>query len=348
MKKTTKIIAMVMVLAMMLGFCACGKNEFSFSDGLDENGYFKGIKALDYYELGDFSKIVIQQKQIDAEIEYLTTELFPEQVKVTDRAVEAGDTYNMGYVGKIDGVAFENGSTGEGGATVNTKTDKYIDGFFDQIVGHVPGETFDINVTFPDPYENNKDLSGKAAVFTITLNYIVEYKKAEWTDDFVYNNMYYYYGLKTTAEAEDYIKNMLLDDFVGKNAKLTGELPEAVQTWYEKCVIKNLENQAKNQMGVELVKLLKDQYGVNSETEFIEKYKDELSAQAQSYLLLQALAENEGYKASEAEIQEMLKTQAEKEEDQKAMIDAYGMPYLAQFTMQNKVYEKLMEKVVIE
>ncbi len=348
MKKTTKILAVVLVLAMMLSLCACGKKGPVFSEGLDENGYFKGITALDHYTMGDFSKITIEQKQIDAEIEYLTSEMFPAQEKVTDRAVEAGDTYNMAYVGKIDGKEFEGGSTGEEGTVVDTKTQKYIDGFFEQVVGHVPGETFDINVTFPDPYEGNNDLSGKAAVFTITLNYIVEYKKAEWNDEFVYNNMYYYYGLSTTAEAEEYIKNILLDEFVSKNATLKDEVPESVITWYEKCVIQNLENEAKNQFGVELVTLLKQQYGVNSATEFIEKYKDELEQDAASYLLLQALAENEGYVASEEEIQQTIKNQAEKEEDQQALIEAYGMPYIAQFTMQSKVYEKLMAKVVIE
>ena len=55
--------------------------------------------------------------------------------------------------------------------------------FLDQLIGHAPGENFDINVTFPDPYTNNTDLSGKDAVFNITINYIEEKITPEFDDD---------------------------------------------------------------------------------------------------------------------------------------------------------------------
>ena len=45
-----------------------------------------------------------------------------------------------------------------------------IDGFEDGIVGHTVGETFDLNLTFPETYPNNPDLAGKEVVFTVTLN----------------------------------------------------------------------------------------------------------------------------------------------------------------------------------
>ena len=40
------------------------------------------------------------------------------------------------------------------------------------MIGMKPGETKDLNLKFPDDYPNSKDLAGKAAVFTVTLNYI--------------------------------------------------------------------------------------------------------------------------------------------------------------------------------
>ena len=48
---------------------------------------------------------------------------------------------------------------------------QYIDDFLEQLIGHKPGETFDIEVTFPDDYMT-EELAGKDAVFETTINYI--------------------------------------------------------------------------------------------------------------------------------------------------------------------------------
>lgn len=87
-----------------------------------------------------------------------------------DRVVEPGDKVNIDYVGKIDGVAFEGGDTRGMGEDLEIGSGTSIDGFEDAIIGHKVGETFDLTVTFPDPYLNNTDLSGKEAVFTTTIN----------------------------------------------------------------------------------------------------------------------------------------------------------------------------------
>ena len=49
----------------------------------------------------------------------------------------------------------------------------YIDDFEDQLIGAHPGETVEVNVTFPDDYSSS-DLAGKDAVFTVTINGIYE------------------------------------------------------------------------------------------------------------------------------------------------------------------------------
>ncbi len=82
---------------------------------------------------------------------------------------EDGDTVNIDYVGSIDGVAFDGGSTNGAGADLVLGSGTYIDGFEEQIVGHSVGETFDIEVTFPENY-GSSDLAGQDAVFEITLN----------------------------------------------------------------------------------------------------------------------------------------------------------------------------------
>lgn len=87
--------------------------------------------------------------------------------------VENGDTVNIDYVGYIDGVEFEGGSTDGAGADLVIGSGTYIDGFEEGIIGHTVGETFDLNLSFPDDYWNT-EYAGKDVVFTVTLNEIYE------------------------------------------------------------------------------------------------------------------------------------------------------------------------------
>ncbi len=89
----------------------------------------------------------------------------------TTEGLEAkdGDTVNIDYTGYLDGEAFDGGSTNGAGADLELGSNTYIDGFEDGIVGHKVGETFDLNLTFPENY-GNSDLAGKAVTFTVTLN----------------------------------------------------------------------------------------------------------------------------------------------------------------------------------
>ena len=82
---------------------------------------------------------------------------------------ELTDSIVFDYAGKVDDVAFE-GGTAEG-ASLILGSNQFIPGFEDQCVGQKVGETFDVNVTFPEDYQST-ELAGKAAVFTCTISEI--------------------------------------------------------------------------------------------------------------------------------------------------------------------------------
>lgn len=96
-----------------------------------------------------------------------------ELLKDTSLTVEDGDKVNIDYVGTVDGVAFEGGSTNGAGADLTIGSGSYIDDFEDQLLGSHPGDTVEVNVTFPENY-GKEDLNGKDAVFTVTVNGIYE------------------------------------------------------------------------------------------------------------------------------------------------------------------------------
>ena len=70
----------------------------------------------------------------------------------TSLTVEDGDTVNIDYVGSIDGVEFDGGSTNGQGTDLTIGSGLYIDDFEEQLIGSHPGDTVEVNVTFPDDY----------------------------------------------------------------------------------------------------------------------------------------------------------------------------------------------------
>ena len=89
----------------------------------------------------------------------------------TDSSLEVtdGNKVNIDYVGKIDGVAFDGGSTDGKGTDLVIGSGTYIDNFEEQLVGAHPGDKVEVTVVFPDDYQA-ADLAGKEAVFDVTVN----------------------------------------------------------------------------------------------------------------------------------------------------------------------------------
>jgi trigger factor len=98
-----------------------------------------------------------------------------------ERPVQLGDTAVIDYLGKIDGVPFDNGAAT--GQEVEIAEERFIPGFASGIVGMKAGETKEIEAKFPDPY-GAPDLAGKDAVFTITVHEVKEAELPVLDDEF--------------------------------------------------------------------------------------------------------------------------------------------------------------------
>ena len=82
-----------------------------------------------------------------------------------DRGAETGEILTVDFEGSVDGVPFEGGAGTD--AKVEIGGSGFIPGFSEGMLGMKPGETRDIDVTFPAEY-HAEALAGKAAVFKIT------------------------------------------------------------------------------------------------------------------------------------------------------------------------------------
>lgn len=153
---------------------------------VSEREDYVGLQDLDidtYVTLNDYKnmKVTAYKPSVDdASIEsYINSNYLTGSI--TDRAVENGDVVNIDYEGKEDGVAFEGGTAS--GAELEIGSGSFIAGFEEGLIGVMPGETTELNLSFPEDYRSTEH-AGKAVVFTVKVNsiaYSVEY--ADATDE---------------------------------------------------------------------------------------------------------------------------------------------------------------------
>ena len=325
--------------------------DFSFSDAFDENGYLKGVTAADYVNLpDDYADITISadlgQVSEDDITNYINTNVlasFATDTQVTDRAAADGDTVNIDYVGRIDGVAFDGGDSQGNGYDLTLGSGTFIDGFEDQIVGHTPGETFDVTVTFPEGYSDSTDsegntvvLSGKKAVFSVTLNYISEKVLPELTDAWVAENYGESDGVHTVEELKALyqkmlyntnLQNAIMDDLLANST--FKELPKEV-TDYQVNQCLNYYYTMAQYYGYDLDSFLQAAAGYNSADDLLDAMSDSITEYAREALLYQAVAEAMDI----APTQEQIDTYS-------AYTETYGANYCTMVALMDAVSEAL-------
>lgn len=325
-----------------------------YSGALSDEGGFTGVTAADYVTLPDYENYEIPADVTEITDDAVQTELdtlvsnFTTTEQVTDRAVEDGDTVNIDYVGSVDGVEFEGGNTGGTGTVVTIGVTSYIDDFLEQLIGHEPGETFNVEVTFPDPYENNTDLSGKDAVFVTTINYIEEEQTPELNDEFVQTRLSNTEGWTTVDEAKAGVREKLrksavqshLFTYVVENAEIS-EMPEAVYQYQVDTMI-GYYTQAAQSYSMSLDEMLEQMEVENGVEGLEEQYKETLENNAKSTLVLQALAEKMGILPTDEDIADYM-TNTVGEEDYSDIETNYGKPYLMLLTKETMVKSALAE-----
>ncbi|WEK06142.1 MAG: trigger factor [Candidatus Devosia phytovorans] len=125
--------------------------------------------------------IDITDEELDAEV----GRVFSQNRGYTDKGdggvVENGDRLGLSFVGKIDGVAFDGGTSDHAHLTVGSN--EFIPGFEEQLVGMKKGETREIDVTFPADYQS-EELAGKAAKFEVTILHVDGPNTGELNDEF--------------------------------------------------------------------------------------------------------------------------------------------------------------------
>ena len=157
-------------------------------DGKADLAFEVEYEVLPPVTLMDIKGVKLEKPVIevtDEEVETEVTRVFNQNRGYTnkgdDAVVENGDYLGLAFVGKIDGVAFDGGTSDHAHLTVGSG--EFIPGFEEQLVGAKKGEQREVKVTFPADYQN-KELVGKDATFDVTILHVDGPNQGELDDDF--------------------------------------------------------------------------------------------------------------------------------------------------------------------
>ena len=334
-----------------------GSDSFFYSDSIGQDGYFETIVPADYVSLCDYSGIEvpgdihqISDAAVQEQIDSLLAAYAGEE-KITDRAVKDADTVNIDYVGSINGEEFDGGNTQGAGTNVTVGVTQYIDDFLEQLIGHTPGETFDVNVTFPDDYGKD-ELNGKDAVFEVTINYISQSTLPELTDSFVSENLSADYGWSTVALMKQGIKTDLtnsaisnfLQQYVVDNSSVSS-LPEALMGYQENSMIAYFQGLADNN-GVTIETVIASNFGYSTIEEMLQASKTDNTKAAELSLIVQAIGADASISVSEEDIAAYFGEYVGSD-DYSQYEEYFGMPYLKYIVLNQKVLDLLKENAVL-
>ena len=151
-------------------------------EGVEEQDDKDSLKIAAIFEIfpevsiGDLSASEIEKVTSevgDAEVEKTVEILRKQRTRFNhvDRAAQNSDRVIIDFEGKIDGEPFAGGSSKNYAFVLGSG--QMLPEFEASIAGMKAGESKDVEVNFPEDY-HGKDVAGKTAVFTITLNNVSE------------------------------------------------------------------------------------------------------------------------------------------------------------------------------
>lgn len=252
----------------------------------------------------------ITDADVDQQIEMLRQRQ-ARMIEVEDRAAEKGDEVKINFEGFIDDEAFEGGK-GEN-YPLRLGSGQFIPGFEDQIVGKSIGEKFDVNVTFPEEYGDER-YAGKAAVFKVELLAISAQELPEIDDELAKDVSEF----DTLAELRTDIEKKLKDSAEqSAQAQFENAVFDTIVAGTEAIIPQVLYDRRIDQRISEFESQLKQQYGDLKLDEYlqltgmtIDQLRDEYEPQAKKEvtlrLALEKIADMEDIQISDEELDEAL------------------------------------------
>jgi len=236
---------------------------------------------------------------------------------VVDRPAEANDTAVIDFEGFVNGEKIQGGDGKK--YPLDLGHSNFIPGFAEQIVGHNVNDEFDINVTFPEEYHDEK-LKGQPAVFKIKLHEIKERKMPELNDEFAQKVG----NFKTVDELKADVQKYL-DSQRERNNKINSEnelfkvvvdaakvdIPQNMIDREAASLTEDYKHRLEAQ-GIKWDSLVKAQ----GEDEILKNIKEDAIVRIKNSLVIDKIAKDENIKLEQADLEKKFYE----------LGNAYGMP----------------------
>ena len=158
----------------------------SYDEGKDL-AYKLNLELLPDVEPMDFSqlelerlKVEVPEDEVNEAIERLAERQKETKPLETPRPAQKGDVLVVDFKGTVDGEPYP-GMEGED-HHLELGSNRFIEGFEDQLIGAEPGDSRTVTVTFPKTYMNEQ-LAGKKAVFDVKVKEIRETEPLKIDDE---------------------------------------------------------------------------------------------------------------------------------------------------------------------
>ena len=263
-------------------------------------------------KLGDYKGISVPKQNKRVYVADVNKELDKKreqqaELVVTEDAAKEGDTVVIDYVGTVDGKEFDGGSAKN--HSLELGSGAFIPGFEDQLVGHKTGDEVTVKVTFPKEYQAS-DLAGKDAEFAVTVHEVKVKEMPELDDDFAKD-------VDDSVETLDELKDKIKADLKKQKedaaesaieeAAIKGAVDNATVEEIPDAMVKSdIDNQMQQFLGnMQRQGINPDMYYQltgTSEADLRKQFNQDAETRVKTNLVLEAIVDAEGIKATEDEI----------------------------------------------
>jgi trigger factor len=314
------------------------------------------VEVLPPVKLGDYKKLdkkVAKVTVADADIDDVIERMragFAEKKEV-ERAAKDGDETVIDFIGKKDDVAFDGGTGTD--YTLKLGAGQFIPGFEEGVIGHKAGETFDLNLAFPEDY-HAKELAGQEVVFTTTLKKVTELELPKVDDAFAQKAGEF----KTVAElkadikreittqkereAGDKLKDDLIDALIGKS---TVTAPEVLVADQMRSIEKDF---AQNLMyrGLDLQSYLEANKFADEDEWREKEVKPTAQKRVKASIILNELSQAENISATDSEIDDHVEVHKRQYANNPEVLKQFETPEVRRDIANHYITEKTIERLV--
>ncbi|MFZ3207379.1 MAG: trigger factor [Geobacteraceae bacterium] len=274
--------------------------------------YTATVEVFPELVVKDYTGIEVKKEKYTLDEDAISKQVLAMQESVSqlkpvdeNHTAEPGDFVTLDYKGFVDGAPLEFGEDSD--FQIELGSGRFIPGFELQLVDMKAGYEGEIKVAFPDDY-GKKELAGKEATFAVKIKEIKVKELPPLDDEFAKQfgdfDTFDQLRAKVVESHEEQQKAKINSDLEARlvTALIRKNELEVPETMIETQLFQMLDD-AKKRLASQ--KLTLEMMGLDEKT-YLEQSREGAEMQVKGYMLLDALAKQEGITVGEEDVEEKL------------------------------------------